>query len=91
MNFELRLKIHFKVFSYHNKTEVELFQEIIYRIFCKSIISIGSISHWVNQSLHLLQRHIQDSVKRLRWRFFGVIKAISYFWKKFHIRCLPVF
>ena len=53
--------IHFKVFSYHNMPEVEWFQQLIYRIFCKSIISIGFHTNrvkyseiWVNQSLHSL-------------------------------------
>ena len=32
-----------------------------------------------------IQKHIQKSVKRLRWKFFGVIKAISYFWKNLQI------
>ena len=53
-NSELKLKIHFKVLSYVNIPEMELLQQKIYRDFCKSIKSMRSISHWVNQSLHLL-------------------------------------
>ena len=49
-NSELTLKIHFKLFSNHNMLEVELFQQMIYRIFCKSIIAMGSYTNWVKYS-----------------------------------------
>ena len=45
-NSKLKSKIHFKVFSYQNMPEVEWFQQMIYRIFCKSIITIGFHINW---------------------------------------------
>ena len=45
-NSKLKSKIHFKVFSYQNMPEVEWFHQMIYRIFCKSIITIGFHINW---------------------------------------------
>ena len=46
-NSKLKSKINFKVFSYHNMREVEGFQQINYRIFGKSLISIGFHTNWI--------------------------------------------
>ena len=43
-NSELKLKIYFKVFSYHNMPEVERFRQMMYRSFCKSI---GFHTNWI--------------------------------------------
>ena len=92
VNKESDVPVLVKFLKHRHLLRVLHFTVIILNIRAQFLFYCFVSAYTVKHLLLLkIQRHIPNSVKCLRWIYFGVFKAISYFWKKFHSRCLPVF